>query len=46
MSLRSSGTVVTVVGSRGIFGCIGIERMGVSDDVPVALVYSKLIWRI
>ena len=44
MPSRSSDTVVTVVGSRGIVGFSGIETMGVSGDIPAALVESKLTW--
>ena len=44
MSLRTSGTIVTVVDSRIIFGCSGIEIIGVSDDVSEALADLRLTW--
>ena len=45
MYLGSSGTVVTVVGYRSIFGWSDIDTLGVADDVPAALVDSKLTQR-
>ena len=38
MYLRHFGTVVTVVGYRGIVGWSGIETLGVVGDLPAALV--------
>ena len=45
MSLRSSITAVTNVGSIGIVGCSDIEIIGVSGDVPTALFELKFTWR-
>ena len=45
MSLRYTSTYVTVVGSIEIVCCSVIYRMGVTGDVPAALVDSKLTWR-
>ena len=42
MSSRYSGTVVTVVGSRRIVGCSGIDIMSVVGDFLADLVDSKL----
>ena len=45
MSSRYSSNVVAVVGSRGNFGWIGIEIVGVAGDFHIALVESELTLR-